>query len=92
MDGGSSGARVEGMGIEDVMPTLLWLLGAPVPADLDGRVRTDLLEESAAAALPVVTAEAAAGAGGAGEAPAAGAFDADEEEELRKTLEGLGYI
>ena len=82
------GARIEGMGIEDVMPTLLWLLGAPVPGGLDGRVRTDLAEPAAAAANPVVTAapeEAAAPA-------AAGAFDAAEEEELRKTLEGLGYI
>lgn len=83
------GARVEGMGIEDVMPTLLWLLGVPVPDGLDGRVRTDLLDPEAAAARPVRTAAAPAAAPPA--APAA-AFEAGEEEELRRTLEGLGYI
>jgi predicted AlkP superfamily phosphohydrolase/phosphomutase len=83
------GVRLEGLAIEDVAPTLLWALGIPVPADLDGRVRTELFEEEAVRANPVVR--------GAPSAPAAapppgGEFSAAEEEELRKTLEGLGYI
>jgi hypothetical protein len=70
------------------MPTVLWALGVPVPEGLDGRVRTEVFEESVAAAHPVLSGAAAP------PAPAAEgeAFDAAEEEELRKTLEGLGYI
>ncbi|HID61259.1 MAG TPA: hypothetical protein EYP49_00715 [Anaerolineae bacterium] len=34
--------RVEGLSILDVAPTILHLFGAPIPEDVDGRVREDL--------------------------------------------------
>jgi len=83
------GARLAGAGIEDVMPTVLWALGAPVPEGLDGRVLAEAFEEGALAARPV---RYAAAAGGAVPAASAPGFDAAEEEELRRTLEGLGYV
>lgn len=82
------GARVDGLGIEDVMPTLLWWMGIPVASDLDGRVRTDLFEDEVVRSNPIVKGPASA----PDARPAGDAFSADEEEELRKTLEGLGYV
>ncbi len=86
------GATPTGAGIEDLMPTALWALGAELPAHLDGRVLSELFDPALVAAHPVRV--AAAAPAGAAPAPAGGgdAFDAAEEEELRRTLEGLGYI
>lgn len=83
------GGRLEGAGLADLMPTVLWALGLEVPGGLDGRVLEGAFTPEALAANPVRTAAAGPAAGASAEA---GAFDADEEEELRKTLEGLGYI
>jgi predicted AlkP superfamily phosphohydrolase/phosphomutase len=82
------GARIEGARLADAMPTVLWALGLDVPAGLDGRVLAEAFTDEVRAARPVRTSAASA----AGPAAEAGAFDAAEEEELRKTLEGLGYI
>ena len=72
------------------MPTALWALGLDVPAGLDGRVLTAAFAEGAVAANPVRM--GAASPADAAAAPGQGAMGADEEEELRKTLEGLGYL
>lgn len=84
------GARLEGARIVDVAPTVLWGLGLEVPAGLDGRVLESGFEPAALAANPVRVSAAVAPAPIA--SPEAGSFDPSEEEELRKTLEGLGYI
>jgi predicted AlkP superfamily phosphohydrolase/phosphomutase len=84
------GARIEGARIEDILPTVLWALGIELPAGLDGRVLTAGFEPDAVASNPVRV--AAPGAAAATAAPEAPAMTDAEEEELRKTLEGLGYI
>ena len=38
------GVRLPRLSIMDLAPTVLWLRGLPVPADMDGRVLTDLFE------------------------------------------------
>jgi predicted AlkP superfamily phosphohydrolase/phosphomutase len=43
------GGTVEDLSILDLMPTLLSVYGLPVPADVDGRVRTDVLAEDVVA-------------------------------------------
>ncbi len=47
----------------DIAPTVLHLLGVPVPADMDGRILTELLDPVAAppppGAIPIVHAGAA---------------------------------
>jgi predicted AlkP superfamily phosphohydrolase/phosphomutase len=88
------GADLRGANLVDVMPTLCWALGLPVPPGLDGRVLLEAFEPAVAAANPVRVAAA-------GHASTPGAIPGpttpepttpEEEEELRKTLEGLGYL
>lgn len=86
------GARtgpVEGARLVDVMPTLCWALGLAVPPGLDGHVLTDAFDPAVVAANPVRF--AAAGTPAAAASAAAPSTEA-EEAELRKTLEGLGYL
>jgi predicted AlkP superfamily phosphohydrolase/phosphomutase len=87
--GARAGGRVEGARIEDVLPTALWALGLEVPAGIDGRVLAEAFDPEVVAAHPVRV----GAAGAAGPASAAGApMTPEEEEELRRTLEGLGYL
>ena len=41
--------RIHGARIEDIAPTILYLLGLPCPADLDGHILTELLDSPVAA-------------------------------------------
>jgi hypothetical protein len=50
-----AGVRLQGLSYLDVTPTVLYLLGYPVPEDLGGRVRTDLVEEEFLRKFPVRT-------------------------------------
>ncbi len=72
--------------IVDVAPTLLFGLGFTAPADMDGRV-LDIFRPEHAAAAPLLP--AASG----GEGPGPDYQRTREEEELMKdTLQGLGYL
>lgn len=77
--------RVSSAEIIDLAPTILHLLGVPVPEDMDGRVLTELLDEPAVG-LPARMAREPAEAGEA--AP----LTADEEAELLERLRSLGYL
>jgi len=75
-------------GIEDVMPTVLWALDLPVPESVDGRVFLDPFGADAGKARPVrVLREEADEAD-----VSAPELSEEEEEELRDTLRGLGYL
>jgi arylsulfatase A-like enzyme len=79
----------------DVAPTVLHLLGVPVPDDMDGRVLTELLEptSSVSAAVPVLEpAFAAAPACGTSATPADFAYTEDEDAEIQQRLADLGYL
>lgn len=77
------GTRIEA-DIVDCLPTMLHALGLAVPAGCDGRVIEEAFEES----LPVRrVADAAESAAAAGKQ-----LTAEEEADLRKSLEGLGYL
>jgi predicted AlkP superfamily phosphohydrolase/phosphomutase len=74
--------------IEDVTPTVLYLLGLPVDADMDGRVLVEALRPERLAAQPiVVNAEPYA-------LPDADGFrySEDDEQRIQDMLEGLGYV
>ena len=74
-------------GIADIAPTVLWLLGQPVPKDMDGRVLSDAFDGAPAAR--------SAGSGDptapeSGDPPREGSFEDDEE--IKERLRGLGYV
>jgi predicted AlkP superfamily phosphohydrolase/phosphomutase len=82
------GAWVEGARIIDVAPTVLYDLGLPVPANMDGRVLTDMLDPAHVRVNPVRQ-----------DAPlmrTEGPMDAghteDEQSQVASRLAGLGYI
>jgi len=81
------GHRIEGARITDVAPTILHLLGAPIPGDVDGKVLLEIFEEgSEAAERPPVY-------GLPGEGVAAGPGLGEEDRRLvMERLRRLGYI
>ncbi len=75
--------RAEGARILDLAPTILHLMGLPVPDDMDGRVLTERLTldrpvEFARAAAPVISAEEG--------------LTAEESAEVESRLRALGYL
>lgn len=78
------GVRIEGR-IADCLPTILHGLGLAVPAACDGRVLSEAFEE----ARPVRVLDESHLASAAAAAPR---YTAEEEAELRRSLEGLGYL
>lgn len=79
------GVEVSTVSMLDVAPTVLALLGVAPPADVDGRVATDLLSGP-----PPPVSEPPAPPPERGEQPAI--YSEEEEELLRERLRGLGYI
>ncbi len=47
------GVTIQGGSVVDITPTLLYLLGLPLGQDMDGRLLTDVLEESLVLSQPV---------------------------------------
>jgi len=80
------GAVLEPPSLADVLPTAVHLVGAPLPDDLDGRVLEEALDLAWLAAHPVRHAAGRAG----GDGPQT--LSADDEAEMRKFLQGLGYV
>jgi predicted AlkP superfamily phosphohydrolase/phosphomutase len=79
------GADLGTRSILDVAPTLLTLLGRPVPADADGAVMTDALEDVAAVRTGEATSQDR-------EDAAEPALTAEEEATLEQSLRSLGYL
>ena len=73
---------------------MLHLLGVPVPGDMDGRVLTELLDPSVSPIdVPVhVSALATALAATTPAAPAESVYTAEEDAEIQRRLEALGYL
>lgn len=72
--------------IYDICPTVLYLMGIPIPDDVDGAVAMDILEDSFTSGRPVEYEPAEASDAVAAE------LSAKEESELRERLKGLGYL
>ncbi len=47
--------KIEGAGIVDVAPTILHMMGVPIPADMDGRVLKEIFKEGTDPAVRAVT-------------------------------------
>jgi predicted AlkP superfamily phosphohydrolase/phosphomutase len=81
------GAEIQGARLIDMAPTILHLMGQPVPQDMDGRVLEELFESAFIAANPVKV------GGSEGLDGGQGAQYSDEEAAIvEERLKGLGYI
>ena len=81
------GAEIQGARLIDMAPTILYLMGQPVPEDMDGRVLEELFEPAFIAANRVQV------GGSAGLDAEQGAQYSDEEAAIvEERLKALGYI
>jgi hypothetical protein len=74
-----AGLNLAGARLEDIAPTVLHLLGLPVPADMDGR--------SLAVGTPTI-----AQAEAAKEGEPQSAYSEEEKEAMKRHLRELGYL
>lgn len=79
-------AKLEGIRVHDMTPTLLYGLGLPVAESFAGKPRTDLFTAAFRDANPVRTIKSW------GERKSAGARTSKEDEKLLEELRALGYI
>jgi len=82
------GVRLDGASIVDVTPTLLYLLGLPVGADMDGHVIEGLFETPLSRPIESVASWEREDRARAAAAPIASPID----EEIREQLRALGYL
>jgi arylsulfatase A-like enzyme len=82
------GTTVSGARLEDVAPTMLYLLGEPVPREMDGRVLSEIIEEDFLEAHEIEYRAEDADSSVDDES----AYSAEEEEIIHERLKGLGYM
>jgi hypothetical protein len=82
----NEGGSAVGAKIEDLAPTILYMLGVPVPPDMDGRVLEEFFTPEFLSAHPVQLGETAQSV------PQGRGYSPQEEEELAQRLKGLGYV
>jgi predicted AlkP superfamily phosphohydrolase/phosphomutase len=84
------GAVPQGATLLDLAPTVLHLLGVPVPDDMDGRVLTEILDPTLAPATaePAVVGSASTTIGEA----VLGAYTEEEDAAIQQRLADLGYL
>ncbi len=82
------GVEVEGAAIQDLAPSILYVLGVPVPRDMDGHVLEGVFTPEYLSARPVLFGEVE----GPGTLEEGRVYSAEEEEELARRLKGLGYV
>ena len=75
--------------IMDIAPTVLYLLGEPIPEDVDGGILFDVLDPDYVASHPSRTSCAATD--GSALSPTAG-YSQEDEAIIEERLRGLGYI
>ena len=79
--------KVEGAELVDLAPTILYTLGMAIPEDMDGRILLEIFEPSFVASQKPCSSEALSR-----ERRAAQGLTAEEEEEIKDKLRGLGYL
>jgi predicted AlkP superfamily phosphohydrolase/phosphomutase len=79
------GASPDGACLLDIAPTILHLLGVPVPDDMDGRVLTELLKPELRNSMQLQESVSS-------ESIDTGPLNADEEALIQQRLADLGYL
>jgi predicted AlkP superfamily phosphohydrolase/phosphomutase len=82
-----NGARIDNACLMDLAPTILYLLGSPVPDDMDGRVLTEAFKEDFLKEHPIAYREAELDT-----SRQETTLTVDEQAVILERLEGLGYI
>ncbi len=83
-----SGRTIEGARLMDVIPTLMYLLGEPVPEDMDGVVLTKAIDDEFVTKRPLVAGEADTQTAGSEDRT----YATEDEELINKRLQELGYL
>lgn len=86
--GVKKGMPVIGAGITDLAPTILHIMGVPVPRDMDGRILGEVFEPDFLEEQPVVHAAGSSG----GLAGISKGYSPKEEQEIMDRLADLGYL
>lgn len=81
--------RLDDLRIVDVAPSVIYLLGDSIPQDMDGRVRTDLFDERFVQGNDPKYHQPT---GPSATADSADLPSPEEDEELRRRLQSLGYL
>jgi predicted AlkP superfamily phosphohydrolase/phosphomutase len=82
------GAQLQDAHIEDLAPTILYLMGQPIPPEMDGRVLLDLFTPDFRGKRTVISADDDEGASDASDST----YSQDDEALLAEMLRGLGYV
>jgi predicted AlkP superfamily phosphohydrolase/phosphomutase len=82
-----SGVKLHEAEITDLAPTILYALDLPIPDDMDGKVLTQVFDESALNVRPVRYSDSSSDAAHSGLE-----YTEEDEEEIVKRLRGLGYL
>ena len=81
------GHRIEGKRIIDLAPTILPLMGVPIPTDMDGECSLDLFDETFLKSFRPSYCQPCSE-----ETAAEKVLSEEEEREIRKSLKSLGYL
>lgn len=82
------GIEVEGASLTDIAPTVLYAMGLPQPAAMDGRVLRGLFEPDHIAKHPIETIDASSESA----RPSSAGLSPIEQAEIAEHLRGLGYM
>lgn len=88
-----NGAKLYGARIVDVAPTILHLLGVPVPADMDGQALVRIFDaDPALAKVEIGAATVGAATNGAADNGSNGEYTPEDTKVIAERLRALGYI
>ncbi|MDH4209431.1 MAG: hypothetical protein OEV76_11200, partial [Anaerolineae bacterium] len=83
----------EGLSIQDIAPTVLHIMGLPIPSDMDGRVLTEILAPAFLESWPIKKGEPIGLWPDEAKASFSEEIISDEDEEqIRTRLDALGYL
>lgn len=84
------GIKLDGAKIIDLAPTILYLLGLPIPSDMDGKILTQIFTDDYLASHPVRYCDGSGRVQDLTEPHQD--YSEEEKESIRTRLQGLGYM
>jgi predicted AlkP superfamily phosphohydrolase/phosphomutase len=87
-----AGSAPRGANLTDLAPTILHVLGVPIPADMEGRVLTEILDPAGAVAPESTPIEPLAESSPPRDREPVPVYTAEEEAAIQQRLADLGYL